>query len=69
MLTNLDQNSKDIIRMEIGNIPPQTAVTVTVSFVQEMTLSVSTFYRIQILSTISPRYANWVPQSSIRRVD
>lgn len=52
--------------MNIGNIPPETRLTISISFVQEMTLSVSTFYRIQIPSTISPRYMNSVPQSEAR---
>lgn len=53
--------------MNIGNIPPETKVVITISFVQEMTLSVNTFYRIQIPSTISPRYMNSVPLSQVKK--
>jgi Ca-activated chloride channel family protein len=60
-LGNLDVNSKDILNLEIGNIPPRTKVTVTISFVQEMTLGMNLFYQLQVPSTISPRYMNSVP--------
>lgn len=66
MLTEIDANSRDIIRMNIGNIPPETRLVITIAFVQEMTLSVSTFYRIQVPSTISPRYMNSVPLSQVK---
>ena len=46
------------MNLEIGNIPPNTEFTLYISFIQEMHLSMNTFYRIQIPSTISPRYAS-----------
>ena len=57
---SLDENSKDIMNLEIGNIPPKTEFVVTISFLQEMTISLNTFYKLQIPSTISPRYTNKV---------
>ena len=57
---SLDSDSKDIMKLEIGNIPPKTEFVVTVSFLQEMSISLNTFYKLQIPSTISPRYANKV---------
>lgn len=48
--------SKDILNLEIGNIPPQTEFTITIFMLQEMQISLNTFYKLQIPSTISPRY-------------
>ena len=45
------------MNLEIGNIPPKTEFVIYISFMQEMTLSMNTFYKTQIPSTISPRYA------------
>jgi hypothetical protein len=42
--------------LQIGNIPPKTQFTVTISMLQEMQIALNTFYRLQIPSTISPRY-------------
>lgn len=47
--------------MNIGNIPPKTKLTITIKFVQEMTLSINSFYRAQISSSICPRYMNTIP--------
>lgn len=60
MIGTIDPDSKDILNLEIGNIPPKTEFTVTISLLQEMKISQNTFYRIQIPSTISPRYMNRV---------
>ena len=58
MLGTIDPQSKDILNLEIGNIPPNTEFTVTISFMQEMTMGLNTFYKVEIPSTISPRYAS-----------
>lgn len=46
------------MNLEIGNIPPHTDFTINISFMQEMSISLNTFYKIQIPSTISPRYTD-----------
>jgi len=61
VIGELNAQSKDIINLEIGNIPPKTKVKITISFVQEMTLAVNMYYSIQVPSTISPRYMNSIP--------
>ena len=56
--------------MQIGNIPPKSRVKITIAFIQELTLSVNTFYSLQVPSTISPRFMNSVPvQNSDGTVD
>ena len=57
-------NSKDIVNLQIGNIPPKTKVKITVSFVQELSLGMNQFYQLQIPSTISPRFMNTIPNPS-----
>lgn len=56
-------SSKDIVNLEIGNIPPKTKLKIIVSFVQELTLGMNQFYQLLVPSTISPRYMNTVPNS------
>jgi Ca-activated chloride channel family protein len=63
VLGTIDPNSKDILNFQIGNIPPRTELTVTVSMLQELQISLNTFYRLLIPSTISPRYINVVPDA------
>lgn len=60
VLGTIDEDSRDILNLEIGNIPPETEFTVTISLLQEMRVSLNTFYKIQVPSTISPRYMNRV---------
>lgn len=56
----IDPDSKDILNIEIGNIPPKTDFVVTISLLQEMKIGLNTFYQILVPSTISPRYMNQV---------
>ena len=58
VIGTVDPDSKDILNFEIGNIPPQSDFTVTISMLQEMKISLNTFYKLYIPSTISPRYMN-----------
>ena len=58
VLGTIDPLSKDIMNLEIGNIPPKSEFTVSISFMQEMRMSLNTFYKVQVPSTISPRYTS-----------
>ncbi len=60
VIGSIDPDSKDILNLEIGNIPPKTDFTVRISFLQEMKVSMSTFYSLEVPCTISPRYMNKV---------
>lgn len=60
VIGSIDADSKDILNMSIGNIPPQTEFSVKVGYLQEMQISMNTFYRLLVPSTISPRYLNKV---------
>lgn len=54
----LDPQSKDIMRLQLGNIPPHTHFTLTISFMQELSISLNTFYKLHLPSSISPRYTD-----------
>lgn len=46
------------MNFEIGNIPPQSEFNIKISMLQEMKISLNTFYQLIIPSTISPRFMN-----------
>ncbi len=56
MYAEIDQNSKDIMNMEVGNLGPGEELKITISYLQELTVELNTFYQLHIPSTISPRY-------------
>ena len=53
--------SKDIFALRVGNIPPREEVTVEISFLQELSLSCNTFYQLQLIGKVSPRYLKYIP--------
>lgn len=54
----IDELSKDIINMKIGNVPGGASVRITIEFLQMLGVSLNTFWQLIIPSTISPRYIN-----------
>ena len=54
----IDSMSKDIMNMKIGNIPPNSEVTIDIELLQVMSVELNTFYKLKILSTLTPRYVN-----------
>lgn len=59
-IVTVDADSKDILNMSIGNIPPKTEFKVTIAFLREMAIGMNTFYKLVVPSTISPRFINRV---------
>ena len=53
--------SKDIFVLRVGNIPPREEVTVEISYLQELSLSCNTFYQLQLIGKVSPRYLKYIP--------
>ena len=62
----LNSDSKDILTLKVGNLPPKESVKVELVYLQELTLSLNTFYQLHMVGTISPRYMNYVPGESIK---
>jgi hypothetical protein len=63
----LKDESKDILTLKIGNIPPTTAVKIKITYLQELTLVNNTFYQLLMTGSLSPRYMTHIPQDKIIR--
>lgn len=63
-IVTVDADSKDILNMSIGNIPPKTQFKVTIAFLREMAIGMNSFYRLVVPSTISPRYLKKVENAA-----
>ena len=62
----LNEDSKDILTLKIGNVPLKEAVAVEISYLQELSLAVNSFYQIKFAGTISPRYMNHIPGDKLK---
>ena len=62
VIGNIDENSKDILHLKVGNIGPREEVRIELVFMQELTLANNTFYQLRLFGTISPRYLNHIPK-------
>ena len=62
----LNADSKDILNLKVGNVPPKETVRIEIVYLQELTLSCNTFYQLHMVGTISPRYMNYIPAEQIR---
>ena len=49
----------------MGNVPPKENVKIELIYLQELSLSVNTFYQLHMTGTITPRYFNYIPQEQI----
>ena len=45
----------------MGNVPPKETVVIEISYLQELSLAVNSFYQLTMAGTISPRYMNHIP--------
>lgn len=55
------------MRLRIGNVAPLGEVKVEISYMQELTITYNTFYKLQILGTISPRYMNHIAKEDFSK--
>ena len=56
--------SKDVMRLQIGNVPPMTRVTILMVCSYPLEASLNTFWRLSVQSHVWPRYLN-DPRSKI----
>ena len=61
----LDENSRDILHLKVGNIGPREEVRVELVFMQELSLANNTFYQLRLFGTISPRYLSHLPKETL----
>ncbi len=62
----LNADSKDILNLKVGNVPPKETVRIEIVYLQELTLACNTFYQLHMVGTISPRYMNYIPAEQIK---
>jgi hypothetical protein len=54
----LNERSRDIMSLKIGNVPPKGSVRIAIEFMQTLEVSLNTFWRLNVQSHVWPRYIN-----------
>lgn len=54
----IDDSSKDIINIKIGNLSKKAVVEIRIEYLQELEVEMNVFWKLQVYSTITPRYVN-----------
>lgn len=57
-LGELNDRSRDIMCLRIGNVPPKCKVRITMQFMQSLEVTLNTFWRLSVQSHVWPRYLN-----------
>ena len=60
-LGEVEAESKDIFRLQIGNIDPGESVTIELSYSEELTLTMNTFYQFTLPTKLNPRFFSTMP--------
>ena len=58
----MDEESKDIMKINIGNISPKKSVEIEISYIEGLGIVLNTFYTFDFLSKLTPRYMNSIPK-------
>ena len=61
----MNEESKDIMKINIGNVPPKGSVKIEISYIEELGIVLNTFYTFNFLSKLSPRYMNSIPKQDL----
>jgi len=54
--SEINEETGDIMKVSVGNIPPQTEISIVYSYIQKLETSMSKFWCFRLFSTITPRY-------------
>jgi len=54
--SEINEETGDIMKIMIGNIPPKTTVAITYSYIQKLEVAANKFLCFRLFSTITPRY-------------
>ena len=54
--SEINEETGDIMKVSVGNIPPQTEISIVYSYIQKLEVSLSKFWCFRLFSTITPRY-------------
>ena len=57
-LSEITEENKDVMKLSIGNINPQSMLTIRFVWLEELEISMNKFWRFAILSTLTPRYTS-----------
>ena len=58
--SEINEETGDIMKVLIGNIPPNTDISITYSYIQKLEVEMNKFWCFRLFSTITPRYkGNW----------
>ncbi len=58
--SEINEETGDIMKVLIGNIPPNTDISITFSYIQKLEVEMNKFWCFRLFSTITPRYkGNW----------
>lgn len=64
-LGEVDPDSKDILTLQLGNLGPGEEVTIELHYVEELSISLNTFYQFTFVPRLTPRYVNSIPHNDI----
>jgi len=54
--TEINEETGDIMKVLIGNIPPKTEISIVYSYIEKLETSLNKFWCFRLFSTITPRY-------------
>jgi hypothetical protein len=58
----VSSESRDIMKIPIGNLPPKENVVIEIAFVYELDIVLNTFYAFNFLPKLNPRYMSSIPK-------
>jgi len=54
--SEINKEVQDVIKVNIGNVPPNTPITIKFGYLQELDICLNKFWKLLIPATLSPRY-------------
>ena len=54
--SEISSEQQDLVKIKVGNIPPQSAVSIKFKYIQQLEICLNKFWRLTIPSTLTPRY-------------
>lgn len=54
--SEISSEQQDLVKIKVGNIPPQSSVSIKFKYIQQLEICLNKFWRLTIPSTLTPRY-------------
>lgn len=61
----ISHESRDIMSVMIGNIAPKEEVKIQISYIEELGITLNTFYRFDLISKVYPRFINTISKQDM----